>query len=272
MIKKFLKDERGDFSVLLILIGLPFIFFLILSLSSIDLNFMRSKKIKNKHITNLSTKVMKGALNTSTKIGVEELSSGNYNVEDIVDRKKLLESFNKVYFTNVGVANDPAGQEEFRMYVPFKAIVFPDRIQVSDCYDNWNGVEFYLWYDEENDRDYYFTMNDTVYYYNNSNNKIIATYEALGISEDFKREVIIDKIRKTLSYYSMNSKSGNFYTFSIADIEEHELYNTVNNITFFAMIEDKPIMSVAAKNNNYKFYAYSFSGSAIKSRIYDTGK
>lgn len=205
------------------------------------------------------------------------------NAKDIkINKDKALKAFYNTFFTNLGIDDDIAKQNEFIMHIPLKMILDYDRYYVSVFQDNkevWIS-KFYQYYDESGVIIYY-TLNDYVYSYNTKNGEwkegwrkdIYNIYPIDALKEDkfeeFKRLNIITALRKDMkiqinNFNEIAKRYGFVYDLNIPEFDDDLWQKTLNGISFIAFIQGYPIYGV---DDFYSTYGFS-THELIKKNVY----
>ncbi|MBP7073358.1 MAG: hypothetical protein KBB40_07645 [Clostridia bacterium] len=195
-------------------------------------------------------------------IGLED--SNNVPVE----REEAVKWFYRLFFRNLGI-EDTDKQNEYKRYMPMKAIILFDRLMIADADDNWHTYdpagekEYIIQYRE---KDYKFTLSDQVY---NIENSSWIRADDIGLEAKERKELVTNYIINELNSFldnRGNKESGSHYkiVFSLDDASDSKL-SGINGINFFILCEGIPIPSLNPFKQE-KFFAYSVGGSEIKKK------
>jgi len=160
-------------------------------------------------------------------------------------------------------------QNEYKRYMPMKAIILFDRLMIADADDNWRTYdpagekEYIIPY---RGKEYKFTLSDQVYDIENS---LWIRADDIGLDTKERKALVTKYIINELNsflYNTSNKESGSHYNivFSLDDASDSKL-SGINGINFLILCEGIPIPSLNPFKQE-KFFAYSVGGSEIKKK------
>ncbi len=248
-------------AIILIIILTLFVF---VPLSYLTENYQERQEIKQS--LNLSAKALLGAIEKKSQT-VDVLSSGHIyqgltNIK--VDKEILLEGFYETLYKNY---YHKSKFNEIKEQIIVKVLVYEDRFFVTDQHDKWSPPYFFCWEDTVSQRLLYFnTINDSVYYYDSNNRMRWESIDSLGVDQQQKNDIIIQKLNEVIIQYTKEEGIENGLSIQIrnpdkADVKyqlEHCHFNVLEGITFFVVyMEDKNLF---LNNKEFKYDNYCVVG------------
>jgi hypothetical protein len=225
-------------------------------------------KADTKQSINLAAKQLINSIDKSS-LTTEELSKGytNDSTNINIDMKRLIVNFENTLKRTY--PND-IKYESLKKSIKFKSVIYYDRIYFTDknTLDSIENIEapiYFTYHDVATGRLLYLnTVKTDVYYYDNSNNKIIDNITNYGLSEKQKNEIIINKINTIIRNYTDNVETKGV-TVKIASLEGNQYFNILDGITFLVVYNDSSTINTIFSDNinmyNYNVTGYTFERS-----------
>jgi len=183
----------------------------------------------------------------------------------IVDKEELLEDFYELLYMNL---LDYKPYKKIKESLPVKILVYKDRFYIAGRNDVWSQP-FFFCYEEGTGELLYFNSADTsVYYYDDSNQRIEASVNDFGITPEQKDQFIIDKINMYAEVYSkengigINIKIKNPNNLNMDYKVPMESYNILEGVTFLLIYSD--YSNLQSDNELYSIHDYDVIGYTLK--------
>lgn len=210
----------------------------------------------------------------------EDRFSAGYDTKAIEINPNLNKSLTKFYdtlYANMGIVNDPVGQDAFKMYVPVKMVVAYDGLFVNswqevfnssttkkETVEMWSLKKPYIYYDNQYKLVINFTLDDRVYVFNittgvweeGRQQGLYSKYPGKVFSpanfDNLRRQTIVEALQKelaclTVRYNNIAKSQGIGYQYNIPIIDEDTWNNTIKDVCFIAFLQG---LSIGMENYN----------------------
>lgn len=279
--------------------ALIFTIFFLGAVIKTDISIGKLKAIENEkeEITTSLLSATSDAINYLAE--TESYGSGSINKDEV------LSTFFASLYSSMGIISDPAAQAEIELYIPVILLCDIDGYYVY-YYDEYIGEDGNTYvertwtekmpYSYEDDYFIYrFTLTDMVYVYDKNDifkleDKVINTnykefdsnpvYAELKVkhgdcillnSSDYelaKKEVILNKLEKVLSYYTSRhnfiaSRQGITYNFSFPTGNEEELAEYIDDVNLLVVFQGYPY----GPERNYTYNKRASAGANIVKKV-----
>lgn len=209
----------------------------------------------------LSAKVLKQNISNSQE-SMEGISNG-YNKEYkdiIIDEENLISDFNAMLYRHYLNKNK---YESIKQQLYVKVLVYPDRFQIANYKDLWSAPYYFTSMTSDNKQLFLNAKDNTVYYYDDANNKVEDTLDNYALSMSEKQQLIIDKINLYVSLYTKLTEADkglvinikNAYKNDISYLDSMEGFNPIEDVTFFV---------VYISSNKLELWSYLFNFNAYE--------
>lgn len=185
--------------------------------------------------------------------------------------EKALSRFYETLYANMGIENDPVGQDAFKMYTPVKMAVAYDGFFVNawqevfnsstgrkEILEMWSLKKPYIYYDKQFKLVVNFTLDDRIYVYNTQTGnweegrqqefytKYTGNLFSPSNFDNVRRQTIIEALQRelaclTVKYNNIAKQNGFGYYYNIPIIDNDAWNNTIKDVCFIAFLQGLPI-------------------------------
>lgn len=204
----------------------------------------------------------------STYVSEENLDGLSYgfgegyeNTNNIpVDKNDSLDWFYKVFFRDIGIAENMTLQKQLKKYIPMKCIVEFDRLSIADQNDNWViEKEFIIEYEG---KEYLFTLSDQV---KDLDTNTWLRDSDLGLDSEARKTLVCKLIKEEIENFInyATTEKDKYYTLNLGLNDYDYRVNAINGSNVIVFVEGMPIPSLNVYNPVQKLYAFALGGSEI---------
>ncbi len=209
---------------------------------------------------NLSAKALINSIDKEV-VNVDNIAEGfnRSNEQEVsINKDKLLREFYDVLFKNYHHEKNFAGIKS-RLVV--KLLVLHDRFYVANLHDQWSPPFYFTDY-QLGKQIYFNTRNHTIYYYDETSEKVYQPMELYGTTAEIKNQLIIDKINSVIGNETAIYREEGQLAIEIRNQEsnigdynsKYQNFNVLEGITFFVIYQEDSKIEINREFFQYKNY------------------
>jgi hypothetical protein len=244
----------------------------------ISLCFMSAYKLYGENLykreleqsLNLSCKVFKTCI---IKTGNKKEAGKRAPIVENIDKEKLLQDFYDILSLNYP---NITGYNNIKRNIRLKMIIHGDRMYYAGTNNKWSIPVFFTEYNEIPGTEVYFNINDDSVYYYIGTDKYYTDLNALGITNEEKYELIIDKVNSIVAkntiqrtvtgsqeqVFSAKLNIQNPYTSDNTIKHDMSYFNILEGSTFFVIYTEG--LNHQSGNMDFTFKNLAVSGYTIR--------